>query len=533
MNPHPFLTRLVCFALPLLTVAPPLPAQDKPAPTPPAAVPGATAEDKAGIFRRSLTIDKTPMARGTAMLKSYADMLEKVQPAVVTILTGIETPKRRQIDPRVRAYYRSLGIPLPPEPKINEDRWQQIGVGSGVIVSSNGYILTNRHVVIPPDLGMDLSDYIRLQRLRVNIPGRDAFLPAELVDYSQDPAMDVAVLKIAGSGYPSAVLADSDTVRVGDIAFAVGAPFGIEKTVTMGIISARRTDRVIEEFGNVELLQTDASINPGNSGGPLIDADGRVVGINTAIYSRTGSNLGIGFAIPINKAVSAADALSRPRGWLGVAVGDVDQRAARLYGFTGGAYVGKVEPETPAGKAQLEEGDVILSIDGKKIDNANQLVRLVAENPPGTKLKLVVFREAREERAEITITLGERPNNFLDTDKSLAEQAPPAEPPAEVEKEKDKDQVAGMSLVPVAEADRAGLKLPDGVPGLIITKVEPNTPAANCGLEEGDVVLRINGTTPASHAEAVDAVLNQSRDGQATLHVRKGNASRIFVMNLK
>jgi serine protease Do len=528
MKKHLFLTRLACLAIPMLAITSPLPAQDKPP----------VVEDKSGIFRKSLTIDKAPMARGGAVLKSYADMLEKVQPAVVTILTGIETPKRRQIDPRVRAYYRSLGVPLPPEPQINEDRWQQIGVGSGVIVSSNGYILTNRHVVIPPDLNMELGQYLRVQRLRVNMPGREGFVPAELVDYSQDPAMDVAVLKIAGSGLPSATLADSDTVRVGDIVFAVGAPFGIEKTVTMGIISARRTDRVIEEFGNVELLQTDASINPGNSGGPLIDADGRVVGINTAIYSRTGSNLGIGFAIPINKAVSAADALSRPRGWLGVPVGDVDQRAARLYGFTGGAFIGKVEAGTPAATALLEEGDVVLSVNGEKVENANQLIKTVAANPPGTQLKLLVFREAREERAELTITLGERPNNFLASDKTLAE-APVAEPPAEGEpgkdkdKEKDKDQIAGMTLSPIVGEDRPALKLPEGVTGLIITKVEANTPAANCGLEQGDIILRINGATPATHADAVDAILNHSRDGQATLHVRKGNASRIFVMNLK
>lgn len=518
---HHFL-RAAALALSLFAAAPQSIAQE-------------AAGDKAGIFRKSLTVDKTPMQRSGAVLKSYADMLEKVQPSVVTILTGIETQRRPQrIDPRLRAWYKSMGVELPPEPKVNEDRWQQIGVGSGVIVSSNGYILTNRHVVIPPEYSDDpreLAKYLKLQRLRVNIPGRDGHLPAQLVDYSIDAGMDVAVIKVDGAGYPSATLSDSDQVRVGDIVFALGAPFGIEKTVTMGIISAKRNDSVIEAFGKQELLQTDASINPGNSGGPLIDADGRIIGINTAIYSSTGSSAGIGFAIPINKAVSAADALSRPRGWLGVPVGDVDQRAARLYGFTGGAYIGKVEPGTPADDAKLEEGDVILSVNGDKVLNGAALIKLISTSPPGTRLKLVVFREAREERAEISVVLGERPNNFLDTIPAPGTAA--AEPEPEKPKEAAKDNIAGMALELIAEADRAALKLPEGVAGLIITKVEANTPAANCGLEKGDIVLRINGVAPATREDAADAVLNRSRDGQATLTVRKGELSRIYVMNLK
>ena len=520
--------RAAALALCLLSAAPIVPAQDKPA-----------AEDKAGIFRKSLTVDKTPIQRAGHAPRSYADMIEKVQPSVVTILTGIETPRRQRIDPRVRAYYKSLGIQLPPEPKINEDRWQQTGVGSGVIVSANGYILTNRHVVIPPDSRVALAEYLNILRLRVSIPGREGHLTAQLIDYSQDPGMDVAVIKVDGGGYPSATLADSDQSRVGDVVFALGAPFGIERTVTMGIISARRNDSVMEEFGKQELLQTDASINPGNSGGPLVDADGRIIGINTAIFSQGGGNIGIGFAIPINKAVSAADALSRPRGWMGVATADLVPGAGRLYGFTGGVYVGPVEAGTPAAKAGLEERDVILSINGEKLASANQLRTIIAGHPPGTKLKLLIFRESREERAELTLTLGERPNNFLESipTPAAAPAAAPAESPLvpdkDKEAEKENDQVAGMTLQPVAEADRAALKLPEGVPGLLISKVAANTPAANCGLEPGDIILRINGAAPATHAAAVDAVLNQSRDGQATLTVRKGEVSRIVIMSLK
>jgi serine protease Do len=495
--------------------------------------PAAAAADKGGVFRGSLNFDRTPLQRGGTILKSYADMLDKVQPSVVTILTGVETPQRRRVSAQEQALRRFYGIPPAPEPK-NADRWQQIGIGSGVIVSSNGYILTNRHVIFPPDMGIeDLQQYIEILRLRVSIPGREGHLPAKLIDFSSD--MDVAVIKLNGTGFPHATLADSDTVRVGDIAFALGAPFGIDKTVTMGIISARRNDEVLEGFGKQELLQTDASINPGNSGGPLIDADGRVIGINTAIYSRTGGNMGIGFAIPINKAVHAADALSRPRGYLGVILRDVRQDAARLYGFSGGAIVTRVDEDTPAAKGGLQERDVILSMDGKKVEDADDLRKRLADLPPGTRVRLSFFRESQEERGEMMLTLGERPNFFLEelpaAAKELTENTTPAadaSPSAP-----GADQVAGMSLQPVAESDRERLKLPADAPGLVVTGVQPNTPAANCGLERGDIILRINRSAPATHAEAVDAIVNQSLDGKATVHVRKGNSTRIAVMELR
>jgi serine protease Do len=486
--------------------------------------------DNGGVFRNSLTIDKAPIARGGAILKSYADMLDKVQPSVVTILTGIETPQRKRVSRDEQLYRLWFGLPPAPEAKAGEDRWQQIGIGSGVIVSGNGYILTNRHVIFPPDLNMDARQYLEIMRLRVNVPGRDGYLTARLIDFSPD--MDIAVIKIDGTGFPFATLADSDTVRVGDICFALGAPFGIDKTVTMGIVSARRNDEVLEGFEKQELLQTDASINPGNSGGPLVDADGRIIGINTAIYSRNGGNMGIGFAIPINKAVSAADALSKPRGYLGVSLLDVDQRYARLYGFTGGAYVGKVEPETPAARSGLQEGDVILSIDSTKVENAEDLRKRLAAQPPGSRLKVSFFRASVEEKGELILTLGERPNYFLSEKPESAASPKPAEAPAEAPANPLND-VAGMSLAAIAPEDRAKLELPPDVPGLIVTSVTPNTPAAGCGLEKGDIILRINRSAPGSAAEAADAIAKHSREGKATLHVRKGDATRIAVMDLK
>lgn len=489
---------------------------------------------KGGVFQSSLSIDRKPIERGGPVLKSYADMLEKVQPSVVTILTGIEAPRRQRISRNEQLYRLYFGLPPAPEPKAGEDTWQQLGIGSGVIVSPNGYILTNRHVIFPPDLNIDAQKYIDMLRLRVSIPGRDGHLPAKLIDFSQD--MDVAVIKLQGTAFPHATLADSDTVRVGDVVFALGAPFGIDKTVTHGIISAKRNDEVLAGFEKQELLQTDASINPGNSGGPLIDADGRVVGINTAIYSLSGGNQGIGFAIPINKAVSAADALSRPRGYLGAKLADVDQeKAQRLYDFTGGAYIAEVEDDTPAAKSGLKKGDVILSMDGKKVESSDDLRKRLASRPPGSKIRISFFRELKQERGEMMLTLGERPNFFLSElpggDKSAVPASAAASPGAAPAA--SDDHVVGMTLVPVVPEEHIKLKLPEDTTGLIITKVQANTPAANCGLEKGDIILRINRSAPRNYAEAVDAILNHSRDSKATLQVRRGDSTRNYVMELK
>jgi serine protease Do len=346
--------------------------------------------------------------------------------------------------------------------------------------------------------------------------------------------MDIAVIKLNGNDFPHATLTDSNAVRVGDIVFALGAPFGIDKTVTMGIISAKRNDEVLAGFEKQELLQTDASINPGNSGGPLIDAEGRIIGINTAIYSMSGGNQGIGFAIPINNAVSAADALSRPRGYLGAGLDEVDQLTARAYNFSGGALITSIVQDTPAAKSGLREGDVILAVDGKKVENPDDLRRRLASRPPGTKMKIQFLRVRKQEKGELILTLGERPNFFLNdlpgTEKGTVSAPSPGTPPAQPAAD---DHVAGMTLVPVPADVHAKLKLPEDTTGLEITRLEANTPASNCGLEKGDIILRINRSAPRTQAEAVDAILNHSREGRATLQVRKGDATRNAVMDLK
>ena len=469
-------------------------------------------QEAVGPFRSSLTVDRTPMDRNAPMMKSYATMLEKVQPSIVTIMTGVEQPRqqRRRINEDEAALRLFFGLPpIQPGPQLEEnpDRWQQLGLGTGVIVTGDGYILTNRHVVIPQDVQVPLE----MLKIRVQVPGKEKFMEARIIDYSNEA--DIAVLKVEGKDLPKATLADSNQVKVGDVAFALGAPFGIDKTVTMGIISARRNDEVVAGMEKQELLQTDASINPGNSGGPLVDADGRVVGINTAIYTRNGGNMGIGFSIPINNAVAAADALSRPRGFLGVGLSPLQPRAAAYLRVKGGAMIARITQNTPASRAGLREDDIVLKIDGKEILNDTELLREIALHPPGKAVTLSVFREDRIK--DVSLILGERPNNFL--------------PESTAAKAAAGSTLAGMKVTPVAEADREALRLSKG--GLIVTGIEPNTPAANSGLEEGDLIIRINGRQPATVEEAITA-LADSRDGSSMLHIRRGTATRLVVLEV-
>jgi serine protease Do len=482
----------------------------------------APAQDAAGPFRNSLTVDRAPVDRNAPMLKSYATMLEKVQPAVVTIMTGFEAqPQSRARISQDEAMMRFF-FGLPPIPQTTapatEDRWQQIGLGTGVIVTGDGYILTNRHVVLPPDSPVNQA----LLKLRVQIPGEDKYVEARLVDFSSES--DVAVLKVEGRELPKATLADSNQVKVGDVAFALGAPFGIDKTVTMGIISARRNDEVMAGMEKQELLQTDASINPGNSGGPLVDADGRVIGINTSIYTRNGGNMGIGFAIPINQAVNAADALSRPRGFLGANLAPLSRRDAAYLQLPGGAIIAGIQKDTPAAKAGLAGLDVIYQVDGKPVLNDDELRREISQRPPGKTITLNLIR--REQKKQVSVTLAERPNGFLSGN---SPGSPAAAPNAAPTADPGEKTVVGMKLAAVAEADRAALKLTTG--GLIITGVDPNTPAANSGLQEGDVIIRINGRQPASAEEAA-AALAGSANGSSMLHVRRDNATRLFVVDV-
>lgn len=493
----------------------------------PAAVPSLQAQEapKAHSFRDALTLDKTPLDRNKPLGNSWSPILKRVAPAVVTIKTGVATVRRRAMtqDEAMLRYFFGLGGNSMPELEEQDGRggkviWQQIGLGTGVLVTKDGYIITNRHVVLPQDSPWPAADLMEALRLKVVVPGREGELDARLIDYSLET--DIAVIKVNSKDLPCATLADSDAVEVGDKVFAVGAPFGMQSTVTDGCISARRNDEVLAGMDKQELLQTDAAINPGNSGGPLFDCEGRVIGINTAIYTRSGGNMGIGFAIPINKAISAADALSRPRGWLGVGLDPMrSARIASYFKIKGGAVITELTPDGPAAKAGLAVEDIIHAVDGKPVTNDDELRKAIASRTPGSEMTLGVVRLATSQKTEVTVKLAARANQF-DAAKAIegSEPAPAGDA-----------LVGGMKLGTLTPELRTRLAVPETENGLVVLEVAPDSPAAMSGVEANDILLRVDGETPAS-AEAVGAALRNSPTGVVRLHIRHGNSVRRLML---
>jgi serine protease DegS len=338
---------------------------------------------------------ETPKSTGNeSSAVSYAPSVDKAAPAVVNVYT--RKVVQRQIpnpmfdDPLLRRFFGDR-LPSQPQPE------QENSLGSGVIVSAQGYILTNNHVVEGADeIEVALHD------------GRSA--AAAIV--GADPESDLAVLKIELPELPSIVFGQSDNLRVGDVVLAIGNPFGVGQTVTSGIVSATgRSQLGLSTFEN--FIQTDAAINPGNSGGALINAYGQLVGINTAIFSRSGGSQGIGFAIPVSLAKGVMKEIIEYgralRGWLGVEVQDLDPSLAESFGLTNvnGALVAGIQPGGPADAAGLRPGDIITEINGAGINGSRALMNSITSNPPGTKLKLKVLRQGDSLNVETVI--GERP----------------------------------------------------------------------------------------------------------------------------
>jgi serine protease Do len=376
--------------------------------------------------------------------------------------------------------------------------FNQHGLGSGVIVSAEGMILTNAHVVKDAD------------EIKVTLGDKRSF-QAKVI--GADPESDVAVLKIDAKNLPTAKFADSDKLRVGEIVIAVGNPFGFNQTVTSGIVSATGRSNVgiidYEDF-----IQTDAAINPGNSGGPLVNIEGEVVGITTAIASRSGGYQGIGFAIPSNAAKLIMDDLVKTgkvrRGFLGVNIQDVTDSLAKSFGMdgTGGALVSQVTEGGPADKAGIKAGDIIVKINGEPVTGAAQLKNLVGKEKPGASTKLTVFRN--KQTVELTAHVAER------TKEAIASAMPSSASP-----ESSNELGIEIGNVSASLSDKLGLKNGGGVE---VKDVSPDGFGARMDLKPGDVILEVDGKAIADVSAFGKAVSKAKENKLIRLKVRRGKS---------
>ena len=396
----------------------------------------------------------------------FTDVADKAAPAVVNIsAVKVVDPaeKLSQDSPMYKFFERFFGgVPRPQKQK---------SLGSGMIWSSDGYIVTNNHVVS------------KAEKIKVNIHGRKDSFDAEVV--GQDPATDLALLKIEADNLSTLTLKGSDTIDIGEWVVAIGNPFGLQYTVTAGILSAK--GRVIGAGPYDDFLQTDASINPGNSGGPLLNTHGQVVGINTAIVA---AGQGIGFAVPSSIVKDVVTQLKKyqrvRRGWLGITLQNVDEQIAKAMGMeqARGALVASVQPGSPADQAGINSGSVVLKLNGRPIEDGGDLTRKIGDLRPGETVSMTLLHNG--ETREVQVTLGDR-GKAMQT-----EQGP------QKSMEDQDGATLGFALKPLSMSDARTLGLQSDQ-GLLVVKVDPQGLAAKNGIKPGDVILKANG-------ESVDAI---------------------------
>jgi len=420
------------------------------------------------LLSERVRVDPKPVAREGGIAKSYADVVDKVAPSVVSISTS------KLLRPRSYGNIPDELLPYFGIPRGGGGRPQstQTGLGSGVIITPDGYILTNNHVVQGAD------------EVKITLNSGQKEYLAKVI--GTDPDSDVAVVKIEAEDLPAITVADSAAARVGDVVLAFGNPFGLRQTVSMGIVSGLgRSDIGITSYA--DFIQTDASINPGNSGGALVDADGRLVGINTAIFSQTGGSVGIGFAIPVNMALDAADDLmdggAVKRGFLGINMAPVTEEIARELNLDDreGVIVAEVVRQTPAHRAGFLPYDVIVAADGAPVTDFSKLRLEISRKDPGTSVTFTIVRDGREK--ELTAVLTERNDPLRDYGQAGETSGTPV---AEAE------LARGVRVGELTPGHRERLRLGRDVSGLVVTGVDADAPGTNARLATDDVVIEIN-----------------------------------------
>jgi serine protease Do len=517
-----------------------------------------------------LKFDGTPLPAGTP---TYAPIVEKVSPSVVTINTS-QTTRRAESpsglsghplfdDPMFRKFFgipedespsgREPNAPNSPAPNSpnsrkrgqgggGQDRREKgrekggddessnqegrdgegsnarprkreqvtpLGLGSGVIVSSDGYILTNNHVLEGAD------------KIEVSLGKSGKSYPARKV--GGDVRTDIAVLKIDATNLVPITFSNSDQLRAGDVVIAVGNPFGLTRSATMGVVSAVGRNSQMSQLADLgNFIQTDAAINMGNSGGALVDYLGRLVGINTAIFSRSGGNQGIGFSVPANMARSVMESLIKHgrvlRGFLGIGLQDVDEALQKEFNVEpgSGALITEVQANSPAVKAGLREYDVVTGVNGKKVEGVQDLRLTVASMLPGAKVTLQVIRDRKN--MDVTVQLGEKPER---------REAQP------VVKEADPDVLDGVTVADLDDNNRQEFKVPANIKGAMVTAVEADSIAATAGIRPGDVIQEVKRRPISSADEAVKLSEELKKEKQVLLRVYTRGGSRLLMLESK
>lgn len=443
----------------------------------------------------------TAPVSGTPVV-SYANVVDKVAPAVVTVRTERKAsfvPTAGQLPPELRDFFGPQ-FRGPQQP-----RGRERGLGSGVIVTADGYILTNNHVIDEAD------------QIRVELPDRRVF-EATLV--GADPASDLAVLKIDAKSLPVVRIGDSERARVGDVVLAVGNPLGVGQTVTAGIVSAKGRRTGVGDGSFEDFLQTDAPINQGNSGGALVNLRGELVGINSQILSPSGGNIGVGFAIPSNMAQNVMNQLIEHgrvrRAKLGVTAQTITGDMAQSLGLSSvsGALVSDVEDGSPADRAGLRQGDVIMALNGQAVADSNALRNEVAGTQPGSTVDVEILRDGRTQTVKAT----------------LAELRTARDAAGGAGRGGESGQGRyGLRVEPLTPELAAELELPRSTKGVVIAGVDPSGVAADSGLQQGDVIEQINGR-PVTSVEEVRSALDSSGERPALVLVNRQGTNLFFTL---
>lgn len=464
------------------------------------------------VFSSASNVAESPPSTGTAQCTNrpalegelsgqpFVRIAKRAKASVVNVSPVRKTKQEGQSfrnpffdDPFFRRFFGEEFERRMPAPR----EFQQQGLGSGVIVTSDGYIITNNHVVEGAD------------ELNVSLPDKRTF---EARVIGTDPKTDVAVIKIDASNLSALPWGDASQLEVGEMVLAVGNPFGLSQTVTMGIISAiGRANVGIVDYE--DFIQTDAAINPGNSGGALVNLKGELIGINTAIFSQSGGHMGIGFAIPSNMAKSVMQSLVKHgkviRGWLGVSIQDVTPDLAKEFGAAEntGALVGDVMEDSPASKAKLGRGDIITAYNGVPVRDSNHLRGLVAETPPGTTARLSVLRDKKP--LDINITIGELPKELAKASRGGSG--------------KGEHALAGITVENLRQSARSKASS-----GVVVTEIEPDSSAERAGLQKGDIILEVN-RKPVKDVRDFERLTSQLTPQSAVLILLNRGTSTLFL----